>query len=150
MRRVPCGRMQTYGFLQLPVAIAAAARREPPAPNCPLARCRWVQYFHSMSSGQRLRSGAARALPWFFGFLVVAIGLVNTCWGNDPGFGVFLLLLALVFFPPVAAGIQARTGLSFPAWFRVVLALFILWASLGVGELFYKIELMLRTLRALA
>jgi cobalamin biosynthesis protein CobD/CbiB len=102
-----------------------------------------------MSSGQQLLSGAARAWQWFFGFLVVGIGLINTCWGNDPGFGVFLLLLALVFFPPVAAGIQARTGLGIPAWLRVVLGLFILWASLGVGELFDKIELMLRALRAL-
>jgi hypothetical protein len=35
------------------------------------------------------RSVIANALGWLFGALVVAIGLINTFWGNDP-FSAFL------------------------------------------------------------
>ena len=38
---------------------------------------------------------------WAFGILVFAIGIVNTFWGNDPLFGIFLLLLSFVYYPPV-------------------------------------------------
>jgi uncharacterized membrane protein YiaA len=32
------------------------------------------------------------------GIVFFAIGVVNTCWGNDPGFGMFITLLSLVYF----------------------------------------------------
>lgn len=38
-----------------------------------------------------------------FGVLFIAIGVVNLFWGNDPGFGAFIVLLALVYFPPVTS-----------------------------------------------
>jgi hypothetical protein len=36
------------------------------------------------------------------GIAVFAAGVVNTFWGNDPGFGVFILLLSFVYFPPTS------------------------------------------------
>lgn len=83
-------------------------------------------------------------VSYTFGLVVTAIGLVNTFWGNDPGFGIFLLLLAGVYFLPVNLILQKRFGFTIPK-FSVVkffLALFIIWAALGVGELFDKIDLM--------
>ena len=79
-----------------------------------------------------------------FGLLFMAIGLVNTFWGNDPGFGVFIIVLALAYFLPVNTILQKLTGFTFPHFWlvKIFLGLFILWASLGVGELFDKIELM--------
>jgi len=47
------------------------------------------------------KSNVTDIISWLFGIVVVAIGLVNLFWGNDPGFGVFLLLLSLVYFLPV-------------------------------------------------
>ncbi|WP_210489138.1 hypothetical protein [Rufibacter aurantiacus] len=79
---------------------------------------------------------------WLFGLVVFAIGIVNTFWGNDPGFGVFLLLLSFVYFPPAINYIKSRFGLSLPIWIKIALGLFIIWAALGVGELFDKINLM--------
>lgn len=85
-------------------------------------------------------------ISWLFGVAVFAIGLVNTFWGNDPVFGVFLLLLSFVYFPPLNNIIKERTGFSIPGIVKIGLGLFIVWASLGVGELFDKIDLMMMDL----
>ena len=83
-------------------------------------------------------------MGWLFGLIVLAIGVVNTFWGNDPGFGIFIFLLAFVFFPPVTVFVKDKTGFLIPRVAKWILGLFILWASLGVGELFDKIDLMLK------
>ena len=85
-----------------------------------------------------------KVISWVFGIVCFAIGVVNTFWGNDPGFGVFLLLLSLVYFLPVNDILKKVTGFSIPRMgiAKVLLGVFILWASLGVGELFDKIHLM--------
>lgn len=80
---------------------------------------------------------------WFFGMIVVAIGVVNTFWGNDPGFGIFLLLLSFVYFPPADIIMKEITGFTIHRFLKIGLGLFILWAALGVGELFDKIDLMM-------
>ena len=82
-------------------------------------------------------------IGWIFGFIVLAIGLINTFWGNDPGFGIFLILLSFVYYPPVNVLIKNMIGFSIPMIAKILLGLFIIWASLGVGELFDKINMML-------
>jgi hypothetical protein len=82
-----------------------------------------------------------------YGLLVFSAGVVNTFWGNDPEFGGFILLLSFVYFPPTSAILDAifkkATGFSIPKIGKIVLGIFILWATLGVGELFDKIDLMI-------
>jgi hypothetical protein len=82
-------------------------------------------------------------ISWLFGLVVFAIGVVNTFWGNDPGFGIFLLLLSSVYIPPLNSIVKERIGRSIPGVLKILLGMFILWAALGVGELFDKIDLML-------
>lgn len=86
-------------------------------------------------------------ISWIFGILAFAIGIVNTFWGNDAGFGIFILLLSLIYFLPVNELLKKLTGFSFPKMglIKIAVGLFIMWASLGVGELFDKIELMLKS-----
>ena len=79
---------------------------------------------------------------WLFGVLFFAIGVINMFWGNDPGFGVFIMLLSFVYFPPVNALIKKIFGFSIPGILKIIMGLFIIWAAFGVGELFDKIELM--------
>ena len=81
---------------------------------------------------------------WLFGILVFAIGVVNTFWGNDFAFGIFIILLSLVYLLPVNSLLENLTGLSIPRlWlWKIILGIFILVASLGVGELFGKLALM--------
>ncbi len=95
-------------------------------------------------------SSVLNSISWLFGLVVCAIGVVNTFWGNDPGFGVFLLLLSLVYFLPVNAILQKRLNFSIPRLriFKIFLGLFIIWAALGVGELFDKIDLFLQNVHS--
>ena len=88
------------------------------------------------------KSIAWNTISVIFGLAFLAIGLINTFWGNDPEFGGFIVLLSFIYFPPVNTVIRRWMGFSIPVIAKIVLGLFIIWASLGVGELFNKIELM--------
>ncbi|MBF8965551.1 hypothetical protein I0P70_20035 [Pontibacter sp. FD36] len=82
-------------------------------------------------------------VSWLFGFLFLAIGFINTFWGNDAGYGLFIIILSLVYFPPMTAILRETTGFSVPLAIKIILGLFILWSALGVAELPEKIDLML-------
>lgn len=82
-------------------------------------------------------------VSWIFGLIFFVIGLVNTFWGNDRGFGIFIILLSVIYFLPANPILRKRIGFSVPAVVKIILGLFILWAALGVGELFDKIDMML-------
>jgi hypothetical protein len=88
---------------------------------------------------------ALNVISWIVGIVFSAIGLINTFWGNDPAFGIFVILLSAVYYPPVTTIVKTTTGLSVPWMVKILLGMFILWAALGVGELFDKIDLMLRS-----
>lgn len=77
-----------------------------------------------------------------FGIVVLAIGIINTFWGNDPGYGVFIALLSFVYFPLASALFRKITGFAIPLIAKIILGIFILWTALGVAELSDKIELM--------
>ena len=85
-------------------------------------------------------------ISWLFGIVVLAIGIINTFWGNDAAFGVFICLASLIYFPPVNVLFQKITGFAIPVIVKIILGVFILWAALGVGELFDKINLMMNDL----
>lgn len=95
----------------------------------------------------RKGSGALEMLSWAFGFIVLLIGLINCFWGNDPLFGVMIVLLSFVYFPPVMGLISSKLKIRIPGLWKVVLAALILWASMGVGELPAKIEMMMNSFR---
>lgn len=80
------------------------------------------------------------------GILFFAVGLINTFWGNDAGYGIFVLLLSLVYFPFADTILKKWTGYTFHPVLKILLGIFIIWSALGVGELFAKIDLMKRDL----
>lgn len=90
-------------------------------------------------------STALTIISWIFGTLFFAIGFVNTFWGNDPAFGVFIILLSLIYFLPVNEIMKKITGYRIPKMrlLKILVGIFIIWAAMGVGELFDKIELMM-------
>lgn len=92
------------------------------------------------------KSNVWNIISWGFGIVVLVIGIINTFWGNDLGFGVFLIILSVVYFPPTNVIFKKITGFSIPLIIKILLGLFIIWAALGVGELFNKIELMMMDL----
>lgn len=101
---------------------------------------------YKSASTETNRSLLGDIISWLFGILVLAMGLVNTFWGNDTGFGIFLILLFFVYFPPANVLLREWTGLSVPLVVKIILGVFIIWAALGVGELFDKIGLMMKDL----
>jgi hypothetical protein len=88
-------------------------------------------------------------IGWLFGIIVFAIGIINMFWGNDPFFGVFILLVSFIYFLPVNDVLKKMIGFSIPrmGMIKILLGPFILWAALGVGELFDKIDLMMMDFR---
>ena len=93
----------------------------------------------SATSGSAIFS----TIGWLFGAVVFAAGVVNVFWGNDPEFGVFIVLLSFVFFPVTNVVLSDFTGFTIPGLVKVALAILIVWMTLGVGELPDKIDLML-------
>lgn len=80
-------------------------------------------------------------LSLLVGMVFMLIGFVNLFWGNDPFFGLGIVLFSGLYFMPVLQWIQSVN----PQYWRiglVVLGVLIVWAALGVGELEDKIELM--------
>ena len=88
-----------------------------------------------------MKQGITLLLNWFVAVLFSTIGIVNCFVGNDPEFGVFILLLSLLFYPPLRLVFQQKTGWTIPSFVLIVLGLFVLWSSLGVGELLDKIKM---------
>jgi len=76
-----------------------------------------------------------KLISWFFGGLLLTVGILNIVFGNDADFGVFLLLLALLYFPPVTNYIKKQFGFTLPVWIKMVLAIFSIWANLAVGAI---------------
>ncbi len=90
-------------------------------------------------------STALTIISWIFGLIFFAIGVVNTGWGGDTGFGIFIILLSLVYFLPLKNLVRRTIGMSETGVriAKILLGFFIIWAAMGVGELFDKIELMM-------
>lgn len=91
-----------------------------------------------------------KIFTWLFGLLILAIGIINTFWGNDPFYGVFVILTSLIYFQPISGLIEQKMHFKIPPFVKIVLGIFILWSALGVAELFDKIDLMLENLLFLA
>lgn len=80
-----------------------------------------------------------------FGVLFSLIGLINLCWGNDPFYGLFVFILSLIYYPLFQNLLEKIVHWVVPGWLKIIVGLFILWSSLGVAELFNKIELMVKS-----
>ena len=84
-----------------------------------------------------------------FGVLFFVIGVINLFWGNDAGFGIFIIMLSLVYFFPVNRIAERLISISIPriGLVKVAIGIFIVFAALGVGELFDKIDMMMLDLQ---
>ena len=82
-------------------------------------------------------------LGTIFGVACSFIGFVNIFWGNDPFFGLAIFAAALVYYLPTIDLLQKRLRARTVTISTWVLGFLIVWASLGVGELFDKIALMM-------
>lgn len=76
---------------------------------------------------------------WLFGIVVFIDGLLNLFRGNDFGFGVFLILLSLIYFPPTNIFLnnflKKKFNFSIHYMVKIILGIFIIWVTLAVGAL---------------
>ena len=79
-----------------------------------------------------------------FGITFSFIGFVNIFWGNDPYYGLIILILSLMYYLPIIDIMRKLIKTNYLTTAKFLIGFFILWSSLGVGELFDKIDLMLR------
>ena len=82
-----------------------------------------------------------QVIRYLFAILFSIIGLINSFWGNDPFYGVFVILLSLPFYPVFSEKFVKQIRI----WHLFILGGFILWTALGVAELFDKIALMIQS-----
>ncbi len=81
------------------------------------------------------QSQITNIISWIFGFIVLALGLMNILRGNDPFLGVALLLAAGIYFPPTYNLFRNVSGMSLHYLLRIALALLIIWINLAVGAI---------------
>lgn len=102
---------------------------------------------HHTQEGMKIKkdSVALKVISGLYGLVALSIGLINLFWGNDGGFGIFIILLSFIYFIPVNTLSNKLLDFSIPRFglIKILLALFILWAALGVGDLSNKIGMML-------
>ena len=101
----------------------------------------------AMTTQIEIRSALYRLASLLFFAISFLIGVINIFWGNDQGFGIFIVTLSLLYVPRVNLIIKEKIGRTIPAVLKCLIALFILWAALGVGELFDKIEIMMENFK---
>ena len=78
-----------------------------------------------------------------FGVLFSFIGFANTFWGNDPYYGLAILALSVCYYIPLIDVIREKLNKKTTSITLFVIGFFILWSSVGVGELSEKLEIMI-------
>ncbi|MAN59523.1 MAG: hypothetical protein CMC08_06775 [Flavobacteriaceae bacterium] len=74
-------------------------------------------------------------LSVLFALLTLTLGIMNMARGNDFEFGIFLVMLSLIFLPPVTNFLKQRFGLPFPIWLKIIIAALVVWVNLAVGAI---------------
>lgn len=77
----------------------------------------------------------SKLLSWVFGILIFSLGILNLLAGNDSDFGVFLVMISFAFYPPVNEFIKKQFKIPVPNWFKIVLAIVLIWINLAVGAI---------------
>ena len=71
---------------------------------------------------------------WLFGAIVLSAGILNFFLVH-PVPGLVYLLVSLIYFPPVNEWIRTRFALIIPVAVKIILAVVIVWFTLGVSDL---------------
>ena len=81
-----------------------------------------------------------------FGMVFSCIGVINVFWGNDPVYGFSIILISLLYYPPFNSFIEYKIKRNYLNWIKLIIGILIFWTSLGVADLYDKINLMINYL----
>ncbi len=76
----------------------------------------------------------ATLINYIFGLLLFIIGILNLFLVH-PIPGVIFLLASLLYFDPVNKILQNKLGITIPLLLKIILALILIWFTLGVSDL---------------
>ncbi|CAM3703288.1 hypothetical protein FSS13T_18830 [Flavobacterium saliperosum S13] len=76
----------------------------------------------------------SNGIGWALGLLIFAIGVMNLLWVHPVPTSI-CILISLVYFPPIASLLKQKIGLSIPLPVKIILAIVIIWFTLGVSDL---------------
>lgn len=73
-------------------------------------------------------------IGWGLGLLIFAIGIMNLLWVH-PVPASICILISLFYFPPITALLKQKMGISIPLAVKIILAIVIVWFTLGISDL---------------
>lgn len=73
-------------------------------------------------------------ISWVFTLVFLTLGVMNLILVH-PVPGIFYILLACIFSPPVNTLLKNTTGLAIPLAVKILIGLVVLWGTLAVGDL---------------
>ena len=76
---------------------------------------------------------------WIIFLLFIVIGVLNIILVH-PVPGIIYIVLSMFYFPPFCEFIKRKLHFSMPIAIKVVIAVFVLWFTLGVGDLMELFE----------
>jgi hypothetical protein len=76
---------------------------------------------------------------WIIGIIFLLLGILNLIFVH-PVPGLFYFIISCIYLPPFSAYAREKSGWIIPNAIKIILALFILWASLAVGDLMEMFE----------
>ena len=71
---------------------------------------------------------------WGIAILFVLLGILNAIYIHHIP-AIFYILISLFYVPPLVRRVRKKIGLGIPRIIKLLFALFILWATLAIGEL---------------
>lgn len=81
----------------------------------------------------------ANTMSWIFWLIISTIGVLNVFLVHAVP-GLLYLTFSLIYFPPFDSVLRKRFNFSIPCYVKIILGFVVLWATLGVGDLFELFE----------
>ncbi|MBT8179838.1 MAG: hypothetical protein HKP60_12040 [Eudoraea sp.] len=76
---------------------------------------------------------------WVIAILFLLLGILNAIYIHHIP-AIFYMLISLFYVPPLARLAKEKLGFGIPRIIKLLFALFILWATLAIGELMELFE----------
>ncbi len=76
---------------------------------------------------------------WVIALFFLLLGILNAIYIHHIP-AIFYILISLFYIPPLVRWVKEKSGFGIPRMLKLLFALFILWATLAVGELMELFE----------
>ena len=80
------------------------------------------------------KPSAANISTWVFGLIVFIIGIANLILVH-PVPGLVAIGLSVLYLPAVNIFLLKKLGFQIPVWVKIILAVLVIWFTLGVSDL---------------